>query len=221
MEFASEMIIRAAIEGLKISEVPTTLRKDGRDRPPHLNTWKDGWRHLRLLLMYSPRWLFLYPGIGMIFVGMVAALLLMPGPIQITKSISLDVHTFLVACMSIVLGVQSITFGLLARRQASANGLLRPSRYQRILNWLTLENMLWISFAVILCGTAGMVWSLFKWSSVGFGPLDYESMVRVVTFSLTMIVVGFQFGLTAFLISVIDLDRISTPTKPRPPDGIV
>lgn len=206
MEFASEMIIRAGVSGLRIVEVPTTLAKDGRSRPPHLRTWQDGWRHLRLLLVYSPRWLFLYPGIAMIALGIVASLALLPGPLQIAKEVYLGVTTFLVACMSIVIGVQSITFGILARRRIAAQGLLPAStRYGVLIEWLTLERMLAIALAVFACGAGGMVWSLYSWGAVKFGPLDYEHVIRVVGLSLTMIVVAVQFGLAAFLASVIDI----------------
>lgn len=211
MEFASEMVIRAAAHGLHIVEVPTTLTKDGRSRRPHLRTWRDGWRHLRLLLIYSPRWLFLYPGIAMIIIGLGGSLALLPGPIEFTREVHLDVHTFLVACMSILVGVQSITFGLLARRHIAIQGLLPHSqRYRSLLDWLTLERMLWIALVVFFAGIAGMVWALYRWGAVQFGPLNYQYMIRVVTLSLTMIVVGIQFGLAAFLASIIDLKRTRT-----------
>lgn len=214
MEFASEMLIRAALQGLRLVEVPTTLSKDGRSRPPHLRTWQDGWRHLRLLLMYSPKWLFLYPGLSMIAFGLVASLALLPGPMELAKGVGVDVHTFLVACMSIVVGVQSITFGMLARRHVAAQGFLpSPSRYVSFLEWLTLERMLGISLIVFACGAGGMIWALYQWSAVDFGPLRYAGMIRIVTLSMTMIVVAIQFGLSAFLASVIDMKRVPDAWK--------
>ena len=206
MEFASEMVIRAATEGMWIEEVPTKLAKDGRSRPPHLRTWQDGWRHLRLLLIYSPRWLFLYPGIAMICLGLTASLALIPGPIEIVRGVLLDVHTFLIACMSVIVGVQGITFAMFARRQIAAAGVLRPSeRYRELLAWFTLERMLLSALIVFLAGLGGICWALYTWSATRFGALEYQSMVRVVTLSMTMIVVAVQFALMAFLISVIEL----------------
>ena len=103
MEFASEMVVRSALAGYRIAEVPTTLRPDGRSRPPHLRTWRDGWRHLRFLLMYSPRWLFFYPGLALLAFGLIGTVLLLPGRFYI-GSVGIDIHTFIVACISILLG---------------------------------------------------------------------------------------------------------------------
>lgn len=206
MEFASEMIVRAAIDGLQITEVPTILRKDGRNRPPHLRSWRDGWRHLRLLLIYSPTWLFTYPGLAFIALGLVLSLFLFSGPIHIWYGIGLDVHTFLVACMSVVVGVQCITFGLLARKNAVAHGLLRYSgNYDDLISWFTLERMLLIGGSITLIGLSGMVWAVFQWGQLEFGPINYLYMMRLVTFSLMLIVVGIQFCFTAFLASIVDL----------------
>jgi glycosyltransferase involved in cell wall biosynthesis len=128
MEFASEMIINAALRGYNITEVPTTLKKDGRSRPPHLRTWRDGWRHLRFLLMFSPSWLFIYPSIALIVFGISVAVVLFPGPVQIAVGIRLDIHTFLVAAIAILIGVQGISFGLIAQRFATIYGFLPDSK---------------------------------------------------------------------------------------------
>jgi glycosyltransferase involved in cell wall biosynthesis len=206
MEFASEMVVRAAIDSLRITEVPTTLRKDGRDRPPHLRSWRDGWRHLRLLLTYSPTWLFIYPGLAFIALGLVFSLFLLSGPIHIWHGIGLDVHTFMVACMSVVVGVQSITYGLLARKHAVARGLLRSNvNYDNLNNWFSLERMLLISISITLTGLSGMVWAFYQWGLMEFGPINYHYMMRLVTFSLMLIVVGIQLCLTSFLASIVDL----------------
>src|SRR5580693_5203972 len=132
MEFASEMVVKAALFNMAISEVATSLRPDGRSRAPHLRTWRDGWRHLRFLLLYSPRWLFLYPGLALMFIGVIFSILLLPGPVMIANGVGLDVHTLLVAGMAILVGVQSITFGFIARMYAIKNGILPPSvRYKK------------------------------------------------------------------------------------------
>src|SRR5262249_23241729 len=128
MEFASEMIVRAAIAKLNIAEVPTTLAVDGRSRSPHLRTWRDGWRHLRFLLMFSPRWLFLYPGLALSTLGVVGVGALFPGPLMLTPNFTLDAHTFLVAAIAILVGVQIASFGVIARHFAAANALLPRSQ---------------------------------------------------------------------------------------------
>src|SRR4029077_6395407 len=126
MEFAREMVVRAARAGLAISQVPTTLAADGRSRPPHLRTWHDGWRHLRFLFMYSPRWLFLYPGRLLVALGLAGIVALFPGPVR-RGSITLDIHTFVASCMAVLIGIESVTFAIIARRYATLRGLLPSS----------------------------------------------------------------------------------------------
>ena len=206
MEFASEMIINAALRNYRITEVPTTLKKDGRSRAPHLRTWHDGWRHLRFLLMFSPRWLFIYPGLALITIGIVVAALLFPGPVQIIEGIQLDIHTFIVAAMSILIGVQSISFGVIAQRFAIAYGFLPQSKWSSsIIDLLTLERGLIAAAVLAMLGIAGLIWSVAIWASVGFGLLKYAIVMRVLVASFTSIAIGIQFGLLAFLSSIMDL----------------
>jgi hypothetical protein len=206
MEFASEMVVRAAIAGLRIREVPTTLARDGRSRPSHLRTWRDGWRHLRFLLMYSPRWLFLYSGLGMMGVGLVMALLVLPGPTEISDGVFLDIHTLLVGCMAMLVGLQSMTFGLLASQYANAQGLIPASRRMTpLLHWLTLERMLQIAALAFLLGMLGFGATLYTWSRAHFGPLEYRSTMRLLIVSLTFIVGAIQLGLSAFLASIMQI----------------
>jgi glycosyltransferase involved in cell wall biosynthesis len=203
MEFASEMVVRAALAGYKITEVPTTLRKDGRSRPPHLRTWQDGWRHLRFLLMYSPRWLFLYPGIGLFGLGLAGAGLLLLGPIKI-GDVSIDVHTFLVACVCILLGLQSITFAAISRRYATSHGLIPPSpRYASILEALTLERLLIAALVVGVLGLIGVGWCLSAWALGGFGPIRGVFLLRVLMLSLTAVAAAVQLVFSAFLASIV------------------
>src|SRR5258708_2706837 len=172
MEYASEMLISAALRSYRICEVPTTLKKDGRSRPPHLRTWHDGWRHLSFLLMFSPRWLFIYPGFAFILLGVSIAAILFPGPVEIADGIRLDIHTFLVGSIAILVGVQNLTFGLIARHFAAANGLLPCSRpLAALLSAIPLERGLMISLAVACAGLAGFGWSVRQWALVDFGPL--------------------------------------------------
>jgi glycosyltransferase involved in cell wall biosynthesis len=206
MEFASEMVVRAALCGLVIREVPATLAKDGRSRPPHLRTWHDGWRHLRFLLMYSPRWLFIYSGFAMMAAGLGTALLVLPGPTEIADGVFLDVHTLLVGCMAILVGLQSVSFGLLAWQYANAQGLIPASpRLSPLLRWLTLERMLLIAGAAFLLGMTGFGATFYRWSAVHFGPLQYRSTMRLLIVSLTLIVGGIQLGLSAFLAGVMQI----------------
>jgi hypothetical protein len=203
MEFASEMVVRAALAGYRIAEVPTTLRKDGRSRPPHLRTWQDGWRHLRFLLMYSPRWLFLYPGIGLFGLGLAGVGLLLLGPVEI-GDVSIDVHTFLVACICILLGLQSITFAAIARRYATSHGLIPPSpRYASILEALTLERLLIAALVVGVLGLIGVGWCLGVWVSGGFGPIRGVFVLRVLMLSLTAVAAAVQLVFSAFLVGIV------------------
>src|SRR6516165_680753 len=206
MEFASEMLVRAGLAKLKITSVPTRLAKDGRSRPPHLQTWRDGWRHLRFLLLFSPRWLFIYPGLAMIALGLGLSFALLPGPVRLTPEISLDVHTLIVACISILVGTQAITFGILARRYASSRGFLPTAEHTWLINRLTLERTLQLGGLLLFFGLAGVVWSLFVWRSVNFGPLNYSYVLRLMISSMTLIGSGVQICLSGFLASVVDID---------------
>jgi glycosyltransferase involved in cell wall biosynthesis len=219
MEFASEMVVRASLAGYRIEEVPTTLAPDGRTRRSHLRTWKDGWRHLRFLLIYSPKWLFLYPGLALILVGLIGATMLLPGEVMIAPDVRLDVHTFLVAAMCVLLGLQSVTFAIIARRYATRSGLIPPSpRYGDVLEWMSLERMLLIGLVLAIFGLGGFAWSLSVWARTGFGPLDYPLVMRILIASMTAIAAAIQLVLSAFLMSILDikLDRPSGQVAPRP-----
>ena len=206
MEFASEMVVRAALAGLAISQVPTTLAVDGRSRPPHLRTWHDGWRHLRFLLMFSPRWLFLYPGLALIVLGSIGTALLFFGRIMITAQFGLDEHTFLVSAIGILVGVQVVGFGVIARHFAAANGLLPRSRpLASFLSAVSLERGLMVSLGIGCTGIAGLCWSLLQWARVDFGPLTAPVVLRVLTFSLVLIAIAVQMAFTFFLLGIIDM----------------
>ncbi len=206
MELASEMVVRAAVVNLNIAEVPTTLAVDGRSRPPHLRTWHDGWRHLRFLLMFSPRWLFLYPGLALAALGALGVALLFPGPLMLTPDFGFDDHTFLVAAIAILVGVQVVGFGVIARHFAAVNALLPRSRpLAALLSVISLERGLMTAAAIVCGGIAGVGWSLWQWSLVDFGPLTAPVVMRVLTFALVLIATGVQLAFTFFLLGVIDL----------------
>lgn len=205
MEFASEMVVRSALAFYRIEEVPTTLKKDGRSRPPHLNTWRDGWRHLRFLLMFCPRWLFLYPGLLLMVGGLVSAIMLFPGPV-IVGAIRFDIHTFIVACIAILIGLQSISFAVVSRRYGTARGLIPPSpKYGSFLGAMTLEFLLRVALIIGVSGMAGVIWCVLQWGEAGFGALEYASMLRTLMLSLTAIAVAIQLALTAFLSGIMEI----------------
>jgi glycosyltransferase involved in cell wall biosynthesis len=205
MELASEMVVRATLVGLKISEVPTTLSRDGRSRPPHLRTWRDGWRHLKFLLLYSPRWLFFYPGALLVVVGTALSGLLFFGPVRI-GGIGFDIRTMLVACTCLIVGIQAICFATIARSFAEDLNLLPPSaRYGRILEAFTLERFVFGGAVILAVGVAGLVTAVVKWGEMNFGTLDVSSLLRVVALSTTAIIVGAQLVFTGFLAGLMSI----------------
>jgi hypothetical protein len=207
MEFASEMVVKASLFGMKIGEVPTTLFPDGRDRPPHLQTWRDGWRHLRFLMMYSPRWSFLYPGLTLIIVGTLVALWLLPGPRNL-GSITVDIHTLLYAIMAILIGFQMVAFSIFTKVFAITEKLMpEDSR----LNWLSrhfqFETGLAIGGLLMAAGTGLALYSLFLWDAQHFGPMDPERLVRVVASTIVLFTMGVDICLASFFLSILGLRR--------------
>jgi glycosyltransferase involved in cell wall biosynthesis len=205
MEFASEMVVRAALADFRIEEVPTALNKDGRSRPPHLRTWQDGWRHLSFLLIYSPKWLFLYPGLFLLALGIFTAFALLPGAVKV-GNVAFDIHTFTVACITVLVGTQALSFGAVARKFATVHRLLPPSRrFSGILAALTLNRILIGSAVIALAGVAGVVICILQWASTGFGPLEYSALMRILILSLTAIAIGVQLALTGFLSAIVEI----------------
>ncbi len=201
------MVVRCRLARMRIAEVPTTLKKDGRSRRPHLRTWRDGWRHLRFLLIFSPRWLFFYPGLALLLFGAAFSILLLPGPVYITPNISLDIHTFLVSAVTILIGMQCISFAVIVRRYAAARGLLPRSKVvERYLVPLTLERVLVVALIIGLLGLGGMVWCVVQWADVGFGHLQYGVMIKILTVSIASIALALQLAFTAFLSAIIETE---------------
>ncbi len=208
MEYASEMIVLAALHGFRMAEVPVTLAPDGRGRKPHLNPWRDGWRHLRFLLLYSPRWLYLYPGLALIAFGLLMCGLLLPGPLTIGHDFGLDVHSLLIGAMSLLVGVQSLTFGLIARSYAQRNGMIpQGSRFDRLLHEVRLEHLLCGGGGLFAVGFACVIWAFHRWSASGFGALNYQEMMRLLIVAVTCCVAGVQIGSSAFLLGVMQIER--------------
>ena len=208
MEFASEMVVKASLNKLRIEETPTTLKPDGRSRPPHLKTWRDGWRHLRFLLIHSPRWLFIYPGTVLAVLGLAGAATLALGEVRMPSGVTLDIHSLVVSCFAIMIGVQLVMFGALARRYQTLEGILPPSaRFQKFLMGLSLEPILQSALVIFLAGVVGAAWAVAHWASSGFGPILYNGVMRVLVLSLTGVAVAIQMAAAGFLASVFALRR--------------
>jgi glycosyltransferase involved in cell wall biosynthesis len=219
MEFASEMVVRSALAKYAITEVPTTLSPDGRSRPPHLRTWHDGWRHLRFLLLFSPRWLFLYPGLITFALGALLTFALLPGPISIARGITLDVHSIIVGCITMLIGTQCISFAMVARRYAAARGLLPADyRLRQFVSPLTLERALIGAGILLVGGLIGVIHCLIVWSEVGFGPLRYGELLRLLTVSATAIALAMQIAFNSFLSAILDI-KVGEPAKVEAADG--
>jgi len=199
MEFASEMVVKASLCGLKITEVPTVLSPDGRSRPPHLKTWRDGWRHLRFLLLYSPRWLFLYPGLILMVGGIVATLWLLDQP---------KVHTLLYSAMAIIIGFQIVSFAIFTKAFAITEGLLpEDPKLRRFLGYVNLEIGLIVGVILLLLGLGGSVYAFRIWESGAFGSLNPAVTMRLVIPAVTSLALGVQVIFSSFFLSVLGLGR--------------
>lgn len=203
MEFASEMVVRASLNHFKIREVPTTLRPDGRSRAPHLRTWRDGWRHLRFLLAFSPRWLLYYPSIALQGIGLVGMLWLSFGP-QRLAGIGLGLHTMLAFATMFVLGLQGMSLAVVARSYAAHLGLLPPPSGRMILRIAkaSLERGLWIGLLLLAGGITCFVVALSIWGAAGFGELDVVRTMRVPILGMVLMVAGFQLITVSFTLSL-------------------
>jgi glycosyltransferase involved in cell wall biosynthesis len=207
MEFASEMVVKATLFGMRVAEVPTTLSPDGRSRPPHLRSWRDGWRHLRFLLMYSPRWLFLYPGLLLMLLGGVVSLLLLPGPRRV-GNIVLDIHTLLYAVLAVLVGFQALLFAIFTKVFAITAGLLpEDQRLSKLFKVFRLETGLGAGLLLQAAGVGCAVYSVLLWNGRGFGSMDPASLMRVVASAVALILLGVEITLASFFLSILGLKR--------------
>ncbi|MFC4739774.1 glycosyltransferase family 2 protein [Flavobacterium ponti] len=205
MEFASEMIVNASLQNLKIIEVPTTLKKDGRTRKPHLKTWSDGWRHLRFLLLFSPNWLFLIPGLLMMILGSLLSLILLFNPIQI-GTIIFDIHTLLFSSSLAIVGFQFVMFyGLTKVFGITQNLLPKSKRYDTVFKYIQLEKGLIIGFLLTLTGLLLSVYGFYVWQNHNFKALQVRETMRIVIPAVSLIVIGIQVVLFSFFFSILDL----------------
>jgi glycosyltransferase involved in cell wall biosynthesis len=207
MEFASEMVVKATLWGQRITEVPTTLKKDGRSRPPHLRSWRDGWRHLRFLLLFSPRWLFFMPGLVLLLLGLIAGAVIEAGPVSI-GSVTFDVGTLVAASAAVVIGFQGVLFWLFTRVYAGAEGFLpKEPGVQRVLGRLSLERGLLLGLAIGLAGLGGLIFSIVNWGGSGFHNLNYEHALRSMIPSATALIVSCQLILGTFFLSILGIKQ--------------
>lgn len=207
MEFASEMVVKATLHNMRIAEVPTRLSRDGRSRPPHLRSWRDGWRHLRFLLLYSPRWLFLYPGLFLMLAGTLASGWLLMGP-RIVEGVVFDVHTLLYAAMAIVIGFQTVVFAVFTKVFAISENLLpEDPRLTTLFKYITLETGVVVAAVLLVTGIAMTVYALQIWSLRSFGSLNPSETFRTVIPAVTFICLGFQVLFSSFFLSVLGMKR--------------
>lgn len=207
MEFASEMVVKATLHKMRIAEVPTVLSPDGRSRAPHLRSWRDGWRHLRFLLLYSPRWLFLVPGILLMIAGLAASLWLMPGPRNI-GGVTFDVHTLLYAGMAILAGFQAIAFAVFTKTFAISEGLLpEDPRLKKLLRFFNLELGLIVGSILMISGIIGSIYALDIWGQRSFGPLNPSQTLRMVIPAVICFTLGCEIIFSSFFLSVLRLRR--------------
>lgn len=207
MEFASEMVIKATLQGMKIAEVPIVLSKDGRSRPPHLRSWRDGWRHLRFMLLFSPRWLFLYPGLLLMLAGLLAGSWLLLGP-DGAEIGNYKVNTLIYAAAALVIGFQAVSFALFTKVFAITEGLFpQDMRLDRLFNVLTLEIGLIFGGALVAFGLAISTYAFSRWSAVEFGALDPMIALRWVIPGVSCLTLGCQIVLASFFLSVLGLKR--------------
>ena len=207
MEFSTEMVVKATLFKLRIAEIPTTLSPDGRDRPPHLRTWRDGWRYLRFLLLYSPRWLFLYPGIVSFFLGIAICGWLLPGPQRI-GGVTLDYDTMLVGAMAALIGFQSVNFAVFTKLFAITEGLLpQDRRLNKLFRYVTLEVGLLVGAALAFAGVGIWAAGLNYWRIRSFGPLDADHVLRIAIPGLLSLTLGIEVVLSSFFLSILGMAR--------------
>jgi len=205
MEFASEMIVKATLAGLRISDVPTILSPDGRSRAPHLRSWRDGWRHLRFLLMMSPRWLLLYPGLLLLTLGTTASVMIIKGPLVI-HGVGFDIHTMLYSAGGTILGLQLILFSILARAVGCVKKVLPMTpNFKRFLGVFTLERGIVCGLTIGLAGLLVAIYSVEIWVAAQLAALDPQAMMRVAIPSVTLMLAGAEIIFASFILSFIDV----------------
>jgi glycosyltransferase involved in cell wall biosynthesis len=207
MEFASEMVVKASLAGLRIAEVPTTLSPDGRGRAPHLRPWRDGWRHLRFMLLRSPQWLFLYPGLALSTLGLTGAFLLALKPWTIPGVFTLDINALLYFAITAIVGVQISFFGLFALAMARKMLLtVAPGVPERLLRLASDDAMIFAGCGIAILGIAGATSAIFQWGHASFGALVPSEMMRTTIPSVTLLAIGTQMVFGSLLLGFIEIE---------------
>ena len=203
MEFASEMVVKAQLAGLKLAEVPTTLSPDGRSRPPHLRSWRDGWRHLKFLLTFAPKSLFFYPGALLALAGGLGLLLLLPGDLPVGE-VRLGVHTMLFAAAAVIIGAQLMSFAVVARLFGVREGLW-PSSSRTVLarKWFSIDRGCVAGGVMLVTGIALAAGAVFGWAGAGYGDMDTASLMRVAIPSVLLCALGVQALVTGFFTALL------------------
>ena len=217
MEFASEMVVKATLHKLRITEVPTTLSPDGRSRPPHMRSWRDGWRNLRFLLLFCPAWLFFYPGLVLLLLGAAGMAWLLPAT-RHAFGLGFDVNTLVFTAGAIVCGFQAIVFYLFAKTYAIRQNLLPvDSLVTRLRQALRLEVALLVGACAVLIGIALAVFAVGSWGARAFGHLDPQQSLRVVVPSVTLMILGLQIMFSSFLLGLLQIEpgRVAATPPPR------
>ncbi len=206
MEYASEQIVQATLNGLKIAEVPTTLKKDGRSRPPHLKSFKDGWRHLKFLLMYSPKWLFLFPGIILMLMGLIGTIAFIFGDVHIS-SVVLSINSRLYFGAMFVVGFQIIIFSLFAKVYAINSGMHpKGDKFTNILQKITLEKGLVLGIILTLIGIGLSIYAIIIWKNQSFGNLNPLDVMPITINAVYLIIVGIQMAFASFILGILNIE---------------
>lgn len=206
MEYASEMVVKSTLYGLKITEVPTTLKKDGRSHPPHLSTWRDGWRHLKFLLMHSPDWLFLYPGLVLIVLGAVLMTVLVFGPIMI-GGVGFDIQTLLYSSAMLMLGVNMVLFSKYTEGYARSTGFIPVKEPKGLMRFFTVEKGIIVGVLLFILGIVLSILAVTVWSGASFGSLDPSRTMRITIPAFTAIVVGVQIIFSSFFLGILQIEH--------------
>ena len=204
MEYASEMVVQATLHKLKICEVPTTLKKDGRDRPPHLKSWSDGWRHLTFLLMHSPNWLFLYPGFLSFVIGLLISAKIVINPI-IVNNVRFDVNTLVYSAVATIVGFQLILFYVLTKKYATLTKFIPITKIDKYLIKFTMNRGIFIGAILFLIGLIGSIVAICIWSNAGFGNLESSKMLRLTIPMLILFVCGIQLMFSSFFLGILEI----------------